>query len=231
MKKYYVTALVLSLITAISAEAAPSKSQTMTVSRKAIVRDSSEHMRINKKYLLTAQPYGYAVAPVRSVGINGGLYLSSNSLLQFEFTKGVTTLDVSGDSKASTARGDLDALMLGVNYKRFFGNSFYVKAGGDYRKIGFSNLIYTSGYNNIRGEIVSNDALVGNIAIGNQWQWETLTLGCDWIGINPPLINMKTEGNTANLTASEKKDIESIWESLGKTTSYQYMRFYVGASF
>lgn len=231
MKKYYVTALVLSLMTAFSAQAARPKSQVMTVKRSSIINGSSEHMRINKDYMLTAQPYGYSVAPVQSAGINGGLYLDSNSLLQFELSKGVTTLTVSTDSNTTTASADLESFMAGVNYKRFFGNSFYLKAGADYRRIGFSNLIHSSSFNNIHGEIVNNDTLVGNIAIGNQWQWETFTMGCDWIGVNPPLINLKTEANTANLTAYQKQDIEDIWKDLGKTTSYQFMRVYLGASF
>lgn len=217
--KYFVLAAFLSVALAKPALAAPSENVTF-VKRTDILEDSSEHRRMHKSYALTAQLVGYTVAPIPAAGINFGMHLDRNSLVQVEASSGTLPYFFF----------NLNASTVGANYKRFFGNSFYGKIGVDYRSISISdiNLFYT----HEQGTIGEADSLVANLAIGNQWQWENFTLGCDWIGVNPPLAVLKTSYRTdTDLKASDRDELDRSWNQLAKVTSWQFLRFYLGASF
>lgn len=58
-------------------------------------------------------------------------------------------------------------------------------------------------------------------------------MGCDWFGINPPVAVLKTTYNTgsSNLNDSDRANLEKSWNNVAKVTSYQLLRFYLGASF
>lgn len=216
--KHYVLATCLTLMAAVSAKAAPAENVTL-VKRTSILEDSSEHRRMKKDYLLTGQLTGFAVAPIPAAGVNLGMYLNRNSIVQLEFSKGTLPYFFF----------NLNATTIGANYKHFFGNSFYTKLGVDYRSISISDidLLYTKQ----SGTIGEAETIVGNAAIGNQWQWENFTMGCDWIGVNPPLTVLNTKYDSANLNDSDKNDLDRSWNNVAKVTSWQFLRFYLGASF
>lgn len=216
--KYYVLVTCLTFMAAVSAKAAPTENVTL-VSRTSILEDSSEHRRMGKDYLLTWQLVGFAVAPIPSAGINLGMYLNRNSIVQLEFSKGTLPYFFF----------NLNATTIGANYKHFFGNSFYTKLGFDYRSISVSDidLLYTKQ----SGPIGETETIVGNAAIGNQWQWQNFTMGCDWIGINPPLAVLSTKHETTSLNDPDNDQLDRSWNNLAKVTSWQFLRFYLGASF
>lgn len=217
--KSYVLGASLTLLTAISAMGAPAQNVTL-VKKMSVLEDSSEHNRMGKNYLLTAQIAGSAVAPVPAAGINFGMYVSRNGIAQIEYSKGTLPYFFF----------NLNASTLGANYKHFFGNSFYTKIGVDHRSISISD-INLFGYT--ANQYGSNEAqsLVGNFAIGNQWQWENFIMGCDWIGINPHLTTLKATYDTTGMSAKDKKDLDESWDKIAKVTSTQFLRFYLGASF
>jgi hypothetical protein len=218
--KYFVMAAFITVMTTAHAQAAQTKNVTL-VKRTSILEDSSEHRRLKKDYSLTAQVTGFAVSPVPAAGVNFGFFLNRNSVLQAEFSKGTLPIYFF----------NMNATTLGANYKHFFGNSFYGKIGMDYRSISASDI--NTGYTKKSGTIGEAESLVANVAIGNQWQWENFTLGCDWIGINPPLAVLNTTYNTDNtdLSDSDRDQLNRSWEGVAKVTSYQFLRFYLGASF
>ena len=217
--KYFVMTAFLTAMATVNAQAARSENVTL-VKRTSILEDSSEHRRMNKDYTLTAQLTGFAVSPVPAAGVNFGLFLDRNSMLQAEFSKGTLPIYFF----------NMNATTLGANYKRFFGNSFYGKIGMDYRSISASDI--HTGYTTQSGTIGEAESVVANLAIGNQWQWENFTMVCDWIGVNPPIAVLKTTYNPGtNLNDSDRADLEKSWNNIAKVTRYQFLRFYLGASF
>lgn len=209
----------LSLMVALPVLGAPEENLMIVPRTKQILEDSSEHRRSEKNYLLTAQLAGSAVAPVPAAGVTVGKYLDRNSIVELEGTKGVRPY----------VMFDLGATTVGLNYKRFFGNSFFAKLGVVYRKISLSNidLFY---YQN-PSTIGSAESLNASLAIGNQWQWENFTLGCDWIGVNPTVSVLKANYDTTGIRQEDKKELDESWEKLAKVTSWQLLRFHIGASF
>lgn len=70
-----------------------------------------------------------------------------------------------------------------LGYRRFLGNSFnimptiyYRRNTADFNKEGN---IFSIGIDNLIYEDVGT-----GIRIGNEWQWENFTMGCDWFGFN-----------------------------------------------
>lgn len=150
--KYFVLTTLLTVT--VNAQAAQSENVTL-VKRTSILEDSSEHHRMNKNYTLTAQLTGYAVSPVPAAGVNFGLFLGRNSILQAELSKGTLPFWFF----------NMNATTLGANYKHFFGNSFYGKVGADYRSISASDI--DTGYTRQSGIFGEAQSIVANVAIGN----------------------------------------------------------------
>lgn len=217
--KYLIMNAGLSLMMALPAFGASKEMVTVIPRTTGVLEDSSEHKRMNQDYMLTVQPYGFNVAPFISVGLNGGMYLDRNNILQLEYASGLFPLIIV-NFKATT---------VGLNWKHFYGNSFYTKLGVDHRKISLEDYDPSTSSS---GEVLGiATALTGNIAIGNQWQWDTFTLGCDWIGYNPSLLPLESHYRTSLSDTNDAVEIESDWKRLAQTQSFQLMRFYLGASF
>ena len=183
-----------------------------------VLEDTSEYHRMNKKILLTAQPIGFAVSPVPSLGINAGYYLGRNSVLQLEHSDGVMNY----------VFFDIGATTTTLNYKHFFGNSFYLKAGAGYRKIEIKNarLLFVD----IK-EVGSVENVVAEVAIGNQWQWETFTLGCDWVGLMTPISTISKKYDKGSAKGQDAVDLDNSWNRMANVTSGELLRLYLGASF
>lgn len=184
---------------------------------------SSLAQRQGKVGYLSVQPLGFAVFPVPSIGLNGGFYLDSNRLVQIEASRGKLPFDFFA----------IDAESLGVNLKYFVGNSFYLKGGGAYRTIAINNVecaACSPGFNRNWG---SAKTIAGEFAIGNQWQWENFTLGCDWIGVMVPLTTAGVDPlpSSTSLGRREREELDRSWQQLAKSTSTSFLRFYLGASF
>jgi len=218
----------MSLLMALPAFAARQENVTIVPRAKSVLEDSSEHQRIDKDYLLALQVGGAAVSPVYGTALTFGTYLNRNSILQFEISKGTTTIQGDSTTKSTTAF-DLGASTAGVNYKHFFGNSFYTKLGADYRQITLSN--FDSFFVNIDGVVGEVNSLTASLAIGNQWQWENFTMGCDWFGINPVLMTLGSKYENTATNAEDKKSLDKAWDNLAKVTSAQVLRLYLGTSF
>ncbi len=207
------------------ATAARSEENVTTVKQpKAIVEDSSEHNRIGKTGYLSVQPLGFAVGAIPSVGVNAGYYLSRNALLQLEYSKG----------KLPYIFFSIEATTVGLNLKYFVGNSFYIKSGASYRQVAVKDLTCFLCDTATFQDVGSADSAAVEVAIGNQWQWENFTMGCDWFGAMVPFTTTNISNNyksNSDLSATTKSDLDKAWYNLGRTTSYELLRFYLGASF
>lgn len=212
----------ISLLATSIAFAAPK--EEITIIKKptgiSVLEDTSEANRTEKSYLLTAQPIGFAVSPIPSVGINAGFYIDHNSLIEAQFSKGTLHYIFF----------DIEATTFEMTYKHFFSNSFYTRVGAAYRKILLSNAWFLFSNQTI-SEIGYVESLAADIAIGNQWQWNNFTLGCDWIGYMAPVSTLNKSFDAHGATGNDLKDLDKAWDNLANVGSFQFLRLYLGVSF
>ncbi len=194
---------------------------------QTIFRDSSEHNRMNKKFSLTYMAFG--VGPNRSGSIGGtaSLLLNRNASVDFEYVSGRPLYT----NWFSWSDYDVRTSSYGIHYKQFTGNSFYFRVGADYRTVKYR---YTS-RDIFTGEVNSTnrfeaDSVTATILIGNQWQWENFTLGCDWIGVALPVTtHITSESVSGPYPNPQYMKEDQDW--LVKNSASIGLRFYLGASF
>jgi hypothetical protein len=225
----YLSLAILAALYAFSAASAKASASdyenVMIVKRPSVIEESSEHNRMGKSFYLSVQPVGFAVSIIPSEGIDAGYYLNRNSLLQLEYSKGKGLDYVFFDVEATT---------VGLNLKYFTGNSFYLKGGAEYRQVSITNFHCLFCDSNTKSDLGSADSIGVELAIGNQWQWSNFTLGCDWLGATIPVATTKISNSyksDPDFSSSSKSDLDNAWNQLARTTSYELLRFYLGASF
>ncbi len=80
-----------------------------------------------------------------------------------------------------------DLVQVAGSVKQFFGNSFYGSAGIGLRQF---DLLEDNGYLSTESNIYKKRDIAAEVFIGNQWQWEYLTMGVDWFGFSVPVRNL-----------------------------------------
>lgn len=102
---------------------------------------------------------------------------------------------------------------VAIGYKHFLGNSF--------------NIMPTLGWRRTIGSSESNfsprfkyEEINAGIRIGNEWQWENFTMGCDWVGINKTIIKLHSTGDSGIINSAIKQ-----------STTFALLSFYLGYSF
>lgn len=88
------------------------------------------------------------------------------------------------NSRALEGNGDLTS----INYKRFFGNSFYLKSGLYYKNL--KTKIDLDDFYESKDRTERLQAIGLDFRIGNQWQWDYFTIGVDWIAQNIDFYNI-----------------------------------------
>lgn len=192
-------------------------------SKDSILSDSSEFHRMNKRFTISTDLLGAGPTRANNYGLSAAYFLNRNTLLLAEAYKGETTgqyhfafNDDNFKYKGSS---------VGLYLKKFVGNSFYYRAGLEYRKVDYD---YTENSNNYSFSF-SGSSLGAAILIGNQWQWENFTLGCDWVGIGLPAVsNIDSEEVSSPLYTG---DLHSAQDIYVKAAYIQLLRFYLGYSF
>ena len=223
---FVITALFLQIVsrTAFAAE------KLQVIERpEGVYRDSSEFHRIDKKFSLNYIAFGVGPSYMGVIGATADIFIDHNSLIELEYANG---RPASWNLFSSYSEYDIKAYSAGVHYKHFIANSFYFRVGGDYRQVNyrytlrnFSNPAIIESQNTFTGNSVT-----ASVLIGNQWQWDNFTLGCDWIGYALPVTSsIDSESTTgANPDSRYLKDDEDSFVKKGTTMG---LRFYLGFSF
>lgn len=197
---------------------------------------SSEALRQNQNYMLTVQLGGMGPSYVSSTGIEFAFYHNPNILWGLEVTGGKNS--VSGNSNGLYGDTNLNAAIntqaksLGVFGKFFLGNTFYIRGGLDFRSATYS-FVYNDTANSTQTSYGFNgNSSVATVLIGNQWQWENFTLGCDWVGLGLPLTSsLSNEYYTSNDPTQNYSDFSNREQIFVKGGTLNLLRFYLGASF
>lgn len=193
-----------------------------------LVRDSElaeyrerrlEYNRRDKTVMLAVELAGFGSRGFQQA-LRVGFFLSRNWILELQAGQGGAAL-----------YGDV---YLAKNYtfgqlslKYFTGNSFYLFGGLAYDHVVARDVVWTADASFI-GEMGS--ALVG---IGNQWQWKSFTLGCDWVAaglaIHPHITRSDLSGT---LSSSNQNTFDEAQDDFDRQTSLFYVtRFYLGFTF
>ncbi|WP_374077265.1 hypothetical protein [Bdellovibrio bacteriovorus] len=186
-----------------------------------VFRNSSEHNRMDKKYSTLFQPLGIGSSGVGEMALILGKHLDRNDIIQVEISEG-------GTGKGwRHSHATLRTKVFGLHHKHFFGNSFYTKAGLDYRQAKYD--YYYDANENYSFE---GDGIVASFAIGNQWQWQNFTLGCDWVGLSASLTrNIKNERISSTPYSWVEERLKEDEDFYFMRNTPQALRFYAGYSF
>jgi hypothetical protein len=206
-----------------------------TSDAKQVLKGSSEYHRMSDKVNFNINVGGLGPGYSRSQGLSTGIYLSDDSLILVDVIggRGFSSRSYSATDGTSTISGEseTDHLGLGVHYKLFAGNSFYVRSGVDLMNIKY-RYDHTSLFGSSYKSQFDANVLFGQVAIGNQWQIDNLTIGCDWVGLAMPLVanveNKSIKGNFDNFDAEDLNEDINIYT---KISGLLLLRLYVGGSF
>ncbi len=193
----------------------------------SVYRDSSAFNRINKSFSINYIALGLGPSRSGTIGLNLGFFLDRNSLIDLEVVNGRPLYT----SWFTSSEYDIKTNSFGVHYKHFAGNSFYYRIGVDYRNVDYTYIsrdIFTSA--ELSRSRFKGSSVTATVLIGNQWQWENFTLGCDWIGAAVP-ITSQTDSESVTGTSPNPNNLADDKNNLLNTTASLALRFYLGASF
>lgn len=192
----------------------------------------SEDAREGKSFQLNVQLFGIGPAATSSAGFQFGFFIDRNRLFQLETMSGSSSFSGStsvNSVEVSSYSGTKNARSFGAHYKRFVSNSFYWRAGAEYIsqhiKRDYKGTGYTGSYD------IEITRLAGTFVIGNQWQWDNFTLGCDWFGVTAPISSQITsETISGSRYDGIEGDIEIDRKGFIILNNLNLLRFYLGFS-
>ena len=195
---------------------------TVGYSGRALAEKDSQANRKDQTFSLTYEALGTIYPYFSNQGVALGIYQNPDLIWELTYNNGDFVLNdlisgVSADIELATIRA-----------KMFLGNSFYANLGIGARKFTF---IGESSVDDTRIEetITSYGA---EFDIGNRWQWDSFTLGCDWVGVFKPFAYEAEQTITgANTDSVLSLDFENTADGIGKANSPHMLRLYFGFSF
>ncbi len=204
---------------------------------------NSESLRKGKKFLAALELLGVQTQMGIGSGLRGGMYLNSDSLVEIHFSSAEAKFDSDSFSDSDYSAGIYEAQRTGkaslfeVMYKHFATNSFYWSAGVGDRQSEAHLEAYRFLSDDRETVATAKTHDIGlSAAIGNQWQWGTFMMGCDWIGFYIPVLHLSQDKQEDN-TPTEVSDAKSIDKARDEfyqdetEGNAQGVRFYLGASF
>lgn len=175
--------------------------------------------RVDKKVFIAAEPYGR----LPSAGFGGriGYFITPDSLVGVNYSTGSLSLNDAA----------YDSMLFELTYKRFFTNSIYIDAGiaNEAVDVKYKVVDATNSFARVESKAeIKRSGVV--LHIGNQWQWSTFTLGCDWLGHHLPItkdesFSPATDGDPGD-EARQKRGVQKATKS-----TLQIIRAYIGISF
>jgi hypothetical protein len=170
--------------------------------------------------------------PYFGFGVNAAWFQKPDTLLTFSYLNGVSTEKIFSEFLFGSWEEIPEARWLSAGYKKFVVSSFYWEGTGFFRRLTQSSFHSRSySYRSEEAEF-RLDSLGGTFAIGNQWQWATFTLGCDWIGFGVPLAHGRLRMREYEIeNAAEVDEEKREFERSAKESFPIVLRFYLGYSF
>lgn len=188
---------------------------------------TSQELRKNQSMMATAQVAGIGPLSAYTTGVNFGFYIDPNSILDIAYHHNLFFANVGTLGSDYTIKFE----MFGTHYKHFVKNSFYVKPGLEYRKLSYNYTTYFPDQKLEESTQFTGSTLTANFAIGNQWQWDHFTLGCDWVGIGIPIATTISSEYSAGTYSHNLQRLSDDKQRYIKDIVLYFGQFYIGASF
>jgi hypothetical protein len=175
------------------------------------VRKTSAEEREDKKFQLAVGLLGHEYVGSSALTAQLGFFLDPDNIIIARYT------NFNGNGLNDDNSAKLRAVTLGIRH--FVGNSFNLTPSVYYKRSvedGDFSL-----FSNARTKRIYEDLGIG-FRIGNEWQWDSFMLGCDWFGINRTIKKFNSE-KTGN----------DDWDSFSSDGEYSFIlaSFYLGWSF
>ncbi|MDA8793667.1 hypothetical protein N9N67_10485 [Bacteriovoracaceae bacterium] len=186
--------------------------------------------RFGKKAQVTLNTGAVLNLPV--TGLSGGYFLDDRNVIglsYFKYSEDSSSSDDDEDDENGNSYEytDEESLYSGnafqVYYQYYVSNSFYFRPSLSYRNqttIDQRKTTYDTFNDRVIERVEDGKAtyqdLVLGATIGNQWQWDNFTIGCDWIGFGERVAILGYDGDKSDFAAN------------GTLT---LLHLYVGASF
>lgn len=235
MKTSFLIAVVFLATNAFAQSEEPSKE----LPRGSYVVHESAVNRENKQWEVHLIGTGLGPSLTGTTGVVAAYHLSTDQEVLIELTSGSLEADSSFSSSVSTDKTgssyDIKSKSLGVHYKQFTGNSFYFRTGADFRTIDYNYQYRSVSFPADNADIeFTGTSFAANFQIGNQWQWDNFTLGCDWVGISVPITHSISDERFVSTGLFEDYDRKRMADDkkfLVEGSNLNLLRFYLGASF
>jgi hypothetical protein len=206
------------------AEEAGSETPVKGKKSKKAALNSSFNKRQNLKLEFLLDAIGFTPSPTFGAAV--GYYFTPNQVISGRF------------GSAAGIISSMDEKILSVDLKSFWGNSFYTRVGFSKRDYDFSWDVYpTDDDGTISFETERLSAKTSStgleLGLGNQWQWNSFSIGADWIGVYIPLSSSGTDEVVNEGNAVEAGIFTDVDDDVkyAKTTQLAFVRFYLGFAF
>lgn len=179
--------------------------------------------RVGKNWTVAGQLTGVTSKVGTESGAAAGINLDTDSVLLLE-VYGTEGSSFFHDLSSQTT---IKSTNIAVMYKKFLGNSFYIKGGAIGRSVDFSR------EETPQDEKFKGTSFGASVGLGNQWHIKNFTLGADWISYTQPLFSNVSSEQYADPASSSfwHASLEDNENEYLKNAYFQFVRFYVGASF
>lgn len=208
--------------------------------KRTIVTESEDEpstaLRANKKFMITTSLLGYDYSG-KPLETSAGYFMNPDIVLGVRHQRIFSPLS----PISFTDHPFFEASSIAFFGKKFFGNSFNVSGGVFYGTVEKNSFVYESpaGTKECQNYLCESKLRYSEIrsflAIGNQWQWEYFTLGCDWLGLNSPPIYQIVSKNevrkVGKLTGEDLGESSAEKPPIDKRMTGRMLVLYMGVSF
>jgi len=193
---------------------------------------SSRDERTEKRFDLSAQLIGLT-GIVATYGVTLGWYADPDLVVEVGYAAG---RDDEGEDEGDY-EVDLFTSIAFVSAKIFTLDTLFVNVGLAQRA--FDATLVAAGPTDVASDDVRTAVATRYLGVltgvGNRWQWDTVHVGCEWVGVFMPLVRQKKEIDyTFAPIRVETEDERDKSESLvreGTQMSLNALRFVAGVAF
>ena len=175
---------------------------------------------MGKSFEFGFSPISFGGFSLTNTGLSAGLFINRNSQVLATYSWSQSNRTCVGFENC-----DIKDNFVGLAYKRFVSNSFYMQAGATHHTIKYDE---SNGSNDV---MFGYDATVttADFAVGNQWNFDGFTIGCDWVSIGLPVNT--SYSNTFYNSPYTENDVTQRQEDWKKVSRMIWGKFYVGGTF
>ena len=215
MKRILFVCLLLNISNIFSAEDVSPVTVSPNSSSPDIETKTSTTSSENRKNLTfqgTIDLIGWQYIAAGTTTLSAGYFINPENILLVNYYN-------LNRERENTSADKLRAVSVGLRH--FVGNSFNYTPNIYYRR-STSDLYIEGSRTVITGPNIKYEDVGVGINIGNEWQWENFTMGCDWFGINTTVIKLNDEAIATGPTDERNRH---------RGLTLNLLHFYIGVAF